>query len=138
VLVDDIPEGLSAFLAALRAGDAAHAAAHIAEYVILETPIDATPIVGRDSVQHTLAAILQVVDDLTIIETVSGDGSFVVVLSMKIDSEDVDGIALIGINAEGKVASLSSHLRPVRAVVALQNRLAALTGQPALRLIEEQ
>ena len=136
--MDDIPRGLSAFLAALHAGDAAAAAAHIAEYVILETPINATPIVGRDRVQHMLAAVLEVVGQVTVVEILSGDGTFAVVISMKCGAEDLDGIELIGVNAEGKVASLSSHLRPVSAVVALQNRLAALTGQPALRLIEEQ
>ncbi len=136
--MDDIPRGLSAFLAALHAGDAAGAAAHIAEYVILETPLDATPIVGRAEVQNMLAAILGVVDDVTVVEILPGDGIFAVVVSVKTGSEDLDGIALIGVNAEGKVASLSSHLRPVRAVIALQNRLAALAGRPGLRLVEGQ
>lgn len=136
--MDDIPRGLSAFLAALHAGDAAGAAAHIAEYVILETPLDATPIVGRAEVQNMLAAILGVVDDVTVVEILPGDGIFAVVVSVKTGSEDLDGIALIGVNAEGKVASLSSHLRPVRAVIALQNRLAALAGRPRLRLVEGQ
>lgn len=136
--MDDIPQGLSAFLAALQAGDAVGAAAHIAEYVILETPIDAAPIVGRDKVGSMLAAILEAVDDVVVTEILIGDGDFAVVTNAKMGHEDLDGIDLIGINAEGKVASMTCHLRPVRAIVALQNRLAALSGRPALTLIEER
>jgi hypothetical protein len=135
--VDQIPARLSAFLAALQASDASSAAAQLAEYVILESPIDVAPIVGREQVAKTVSQILGVVDEFTVTEIISGDGHFAVVTNIKIGTTDVDGIDLIGINAEGKVASLSIHLRPMRPIVALQNRLAAATGLPVLTLTEE-
>jgi RNA polymerase sigma-70 factor (TIGR02947 family) len=135
--VEEIPAGLSAFLAAVRARDATSAAAQLAEYVILESPIDAEPVVGRQQVAKVVSQLLDVFDEFTITQIISGDGHFAVVTNIRIGTAEIDGIDLIGINAEGKVASLSVHLRPLRAIVALQNRLAPASGMPALTLTEE-
>lgn len=122
--VEEIPAALSAFLAALRARDATSAAVQLAEYVILENPIDPRPIVGRARVTTELSHILAVIDDFTVTHIIAGDGHFAVVTNIRIGDTELDGIDLIGINTAGKVASLALHLRPVRAVVALQNVLA--------------
>jgi hypothetical protein len=135
--VEEIPAGLSAFLAALRARDAASAAAQLAEYVILESPIDVEPVVGREQVAKVVSQILDVFDEFTVTHIISGDGCFAVATNIKIGATELDGIDLIGINAEGRVASLSIHLRPMRAIVALQNRLAHANGKPLLVLTEE-
>ncbi|MBO0679395.1 hypothetical protein JRC04_18170 [Mycolicibacterium sp. S2-37] len=124
-------------MAALRAGDATSAAAQLAEYVILESPIDTDPVVGREQVAKVVSQILDVFDEFTVTHIIPGDGHFAVVTNVKIGTTELDGIDLIGINAEGKVASLSIHLRPMRAIVALQNRLAPATGRPVLMLTEE-
>ena len=50
---------------------------------------------------------------------------------------EIDGVDLVGINAEGKVASLSIHSRPLRAVLELQNRLAPALAMPVLKVAEE-
>jgi len=135
--VDEIPAGLSAFLAGLQARDATRAAAQLAEYVILESPIAAEPIVGRGQVANVVARLFDVIDEFTVVEIISGDGHFAVVANIKMGTIEIDGIDLIGINAQGKVASLSIHLRPMRAVVALQNRLAPALAMPVLTLTEE-
>jgi SnoaL-like protein len=135
--MDEIPAGLSAFLAALQTRDATSAAAQLAEYVILENPIDVEPFVGREQVAKVVSQILDVFDEFTVTEIISGDGYFAVVTNIKIGTTEIDGVDLIGINAEGKVASLSIHLRPLRAIVALQNRLAPASGMPVLTLTEE-
>lgn len=135
--VDEIPAGLTAFLAALQACDATGAAAQLAEYVILESPIDVEPFVGREQVAKAVAQIRYVADEYTVTQIIAGDGLFAVVTNIRCGTTEIDGIDLIGINAEGKVASLSMHLRPMRAIVALQNRLAPATGMPVLTLTEE-
>ena len=135
--VDEFPAGLSTFLAAVQARDARGAAAQLAEYAILESPIDVEPVVGREQVATMMSALLNVVDEFTVTHVITGDGHFAVVTNIKIGTTEIDGIDLIGINAEGKVASLSIHLRPMQAVVALQNCLAAASGTPRLALIEE-
>jgi hypothetical protein len=129
--VDEIPAGLSAFLAAVLARDATDAAAQLAEYVILEGPIDVKPFVGRERVAQVMSQVLEAFDEFTITQIIPGDGDFAVVSNIKIGTTEMDAIALIGINAEGKVASLSIHLRPVRAIMALHERLAA-NGLPEL------
>lgn len=136
--MDEIPAGLSAFLAGAQARDATNAAAHLAEYVILESPIAAEPYVGRAQVANVLSRTLEVIDEFTVTEIISGEGQFAVMTNIKIGTTEIDGMDLIGINAEGKVASLVVHLRPLRAVVALQNRLAPALAMPALTLTEEQ
>ena len=135
--VEEIPAGLSAFLAAVQARDATSAAAQLAEYVILESPIDVEPLVGRAQVAQMVSQFLDVFDEFTVTHIISGDGAFAVLTNIKIGTTEIDGIDLIGINAEGKVASLSIHLRPMRAVIALQNRLARAGGLPVLTLTEE-
>ena len=135
--MEEIPSGLSAFLAALRARDAARAAARFAEYVILESPIDVEPVVGREQVAKSVAQLLDALDVFTVAHIIAGDGCFAVATNLTIGSTELDGMDLIGINAEGKVASLVMHLRPMRAVVTLQNRLATATGKPLLVLTEE-
>lgn len=134
--VEEIPAGLSAFLAALRARDAIGAAAQLAEYVILESPIDVEPVVGRKQVAKVVSEILDVLDEFTVTHIIAGDGCFAVTTNIKMGTAELDGMDLIGINAEGKVASLSIHLRPMPAIVALQNRLAAASGTPLLVLTE--
>ena len=58
--VEEIPAGLSAFLTALAARDGVRAAARFAEYVILESPIDMEPVVGREQVAEAVSQILDV------------------------------------------------------------------------------
>lgn len=135
--MDEIPAGLTAFLTALQARDAISAAAQLADYVILETPIDAEPIVGREQVANAVSQILDVADEYTVTQIISGDGLFAVVTNIRCGTAEIDGIDLIGINSGGRVASLSMHLRPMRAIVALHNRLAPATGTPVLTLTEE-
>lgn len=134
--MDEIPAGLSAFLAALQTRDGTSAAAQLAEYVILESPIDVVPCVGREQVAKVVSEILDVVDEFTVTHIISGDGYFAVVTNIRIGETEIDGIDLIGVNAAGKVASLSIHLRPMRAIVALHNRLAPASGMPVLTLTE--
>lgn len=135
--VEEMPAGLSAFLAAVQARDATTAAAQLAEYVILEGPINVAPFVGREQVAKVVSQLLDVFDEFTVTQIISGDGHFAVVTNIRIGTTEIDGIDLIGINAEGKVASLSIHLRPLRAIVALHNRLAQASGIPVLTLTEE-
>ncbi len=135
--MDEIPAGLSAFLAAVQARDAAGAAAQLAEYVILENPIAVEPFVGREQVAKVVAQSIDAFDEYTVTEIISGDGHFAVITNIKIGVAEIDGVDLIGINAEGKVASLSIHLRPLHAIVTLQNRLATALSIPLLRLTED-
>ena len=128
--VEEIPAALSAFLTALQARDATRAAARFAEYVILETPIDVDPVVGREQVAIAVARMLDVIDELTVTHVISGDGSFAVATDIRIGTTELNGVDLIGINTEGKVGSLSIHLRPMQAVIALQERLASAAGKP--------
>ncbi|MCV7172184.1 hypothetical protein H7I41_19895 [Mycobacterium manitobense] len=134
--MDEIPAGLSAFLVAVQARDAIDAAAQLAEYVILESPIDVEPFVGREQVTKVMSQVLKVFDEFTITQIISGDGHFAVVSNIKIGTTEMDAIELIGINAGGKVASLAIHLRPMRVIVALHDRLAA-NGIPFLTPTEE-
>ena len=135
--MDDIPAGLSAFLAAVQARDAAGAAAQLADYVILESPIAVEPIVGRTQVATVVAQLLDAVDEFTVTEIIEGDGHFAVVTNIRIGVTEVDGVDLIGINPRGEVASLSIHLRPLRAVVALRDHLVAGPVTPVLTLAEK-
>ena len=136
--MDGIPEGLSALLDAVHARDAAGAAHNLAEYVIFESPIVAQPFVGRDQVSNVVSALLDIFDEFTVTEIIAGEGCFAVVVNIKIGMTELDAVDLIGINAEGKVASISIHVRPLPAIVALQNRLAPVLGVPVLTLAEEQ
>ncbi|WP_193047826.1 hypothetical protein [Mycolicibacterium baixiangningiae] len=124
-------------MAGAQARDAANAAAHLAEYVILEGPIAVEPYVGRAQVANVVSRVLEVIDEFTVTEIISGEGHFAVMTNIKIGTTEIDGVDLIGINAEGKVASLVIHLRPLRAIVALQNRLAPALAMPVLTLTEE-
>lgn len=128
--MEEIPAALSAFLAALRARDATSAATQLAPYVILENPIDPRPLVGRAPVTKALSRSLAVIDEYTVTHIIAGDGHFAVVTNIRVGTAELDGIDLIGINTEGRVASLVLHLRPVRTVVALQHGRAPLGGAP--------
>lgn len=98
--------------------------------MILEDPIDAGPVVGREQVAKVMSRVLDVVDEFTVTRIISGDGCFAVATTIRIGTTELDGIDLIGVNAEGKIASLATHLRPMRAVVALQERCASASGKP--------
>ena len=105
--------------------------------MILESPIADAPYVGREQVGNVVARLIDAFDEFTVTEIIVGDGHFAVVTNARIGTTEIDGVDLVGINAEGKVASLSIHSRPLRAVVELQNRLAPALAMPVLTLAEE-
>lgn len=131
------PPGLTAFLAAVQARDAKRAAAHLAENVIMKSPIVAEPFVGRELVAVLVARLLDVFDRFEVIEILSRGDHFAVVVKIRVGDDEIEGVDVIALDDDGKVESLTIHLRPLPAIVALQNRLASALRMPVLALTQE-
>lgn len=132
-----LPPHLKSFLDAMHAHDPQAAAQHLAESVTLKSPIVVEPFLGRDQATAILASLLNVIDEFTFVDHLSGATHFAAVFIIKAGSTTVEGMDYIHLDDAGKIDSMTISWRPLPAVVAVQNRLAPAIGVPPLALVPE-
>lgn len=131
-----VPPGLTALLDALHHHDADRASAHLADDIVLKSPIFAEPFIGREKATAVIVHLLNAVDEFQSTEILGADDTFAVVLTLRAGDTEVEGVDIVRVNGEGKVDSMTVQWRPLPAIVVMQNRLAPAVGVPVLTLTE--
>lgn len=129
-----IPTGLKTILDAMHAGDLEVVSDHLADDVTLKSPIVVDAFVGHDQVLGVLSALLGVMDEFNIVEILTSETHFAVLLDMRAGSTHVNGMDYVHLDEAGKVDSMMIMWRPLPAVVAVQNLLAPVIGFEPLAL----
>jgi SnoaL-like domain len=132
----EVPTGLTALLDALHNHDADRAGDHLADDIVLKSPIFAEPFVGRGNATAVIRHLLNAVDDFESTGVIGGPETFAVVLKLRAGGTDIEGVDIVHVNAEGKIDAMTVQWRPLPAIVAVQNRLAPAVGVPVLSLTE--
>jgi len=103
--------------------------ATLAEDVVLHSPILFKGFEGRDMALVVLANVVEVFEDFRYLDEVHGDGSVVLRFAAKVDGKfDLEGIDYLTVDADGIVTDLTVFLRPLKAVHAFNERMAARLG----------
>ncbi|AKS30861.1 nuclear transport factor 2 family protein [Mycolicibacterium goodii] len=131
-----VPAGLTALLDALHDHDAERASQHLADDIVLKSPIFADPFTGRGPATAVITHLLKAVDDFDHTDVFGGPDTFAVVLKLRAGDTEVEGVDIVHVNADGKIDAMTVQWRPLPAIVAVQNRLAPAVGVPVLTLTE--
>ncbi|MGV0718315.1 hypothetical protein ABQE93_23205 [Mycolicibacterium sp. XJ662] len=106
----------------------------LAEDVVLYGPFDDDPITGRKVAVETIKAVNGLSSDDTYLEVLSGDTHHGARFRLQVGDAAVNGIFLVLLDADGRIAEANIFYRTLPAGVALQRNLAGVTGMPPWEL----
>ena len=119
---------MGAFRAAVESGDAAQISAALSADVTFRSPAVHAPYVGRDTVQLVLAAVIQVFEDFRYVAHLTDGDDEVLRFNARVGGRDVDGVDIVRYDDSGQVAELSVMIRPLSALNAVRDAMAAQLG----------
>ena len=128
-------EHLDAYLEAMGRRDVEGTKAHMADDVVIHSPIVPAPFKGKEQVTGVLEALLSTVDAFEPQLLLRDRSDFVAVFTIRLDDHVIDGMDHMHLNDAGLVDSMTVAWRPLPAVVAVQQKLAPKLGGKAMMLI---
>jgi hypothetical protein len=111
----------------VRARDPARLETLLAEDVVFLSPVVHTPQRGKAVTTRYLAAALSVLGgaDFRYVEQWIGERSAVLEFVTAIDGVEVNGVDIIAWNAEGRIDRIKVMVRPLKAIEAVRQKMAA-------------
>lgn len=125
---------LDPYLQAVRDNDHGKLAASLADDVVMHGPLVIQPITGRDQVAPVLGLAFGAVEGFRFGEILSAPDQYAIAFTGKIGAEAIEGIEHLHLDPHGKIDSFTAYVRPLAALVALQNQVAPALGLPAMTL----
>jgi hypothetical protein len=119
---------LHAFLDAMRRKDLEAMLAHMADDVILKTPLVAEPFEGKAAIRPVVRALLSVVDKFDFREMMQGPQHVSEFFRVTVGSDELEGMDYWRINDAGLIQEMTVLWRPLPAVLAVQDKLAHADG----------
>ncbi|MCY0386705.1 nuclear transport factor 2 family protein [Robbsia sp. Bb-Pol-6] len=128
-------EHLNAYLDAMGRRDVEGTKAHMADNVVLRSPIVPAPFEGKARVGEVLHHLLGLVEAFEPRLLLRDGADFVAVFTIRLGDHVIDGMDHMHLNDAGLVDSMTVAWRPLPAIVAVQQRLAPKLGGKAMRLV---
>jgi hypothetical protein len=128
-------EHLDAYLDAMHRRDVSGTEAHMAEDVVIYSPIVPEPFQGKQQVQEILKQLLLNVDAFTPKQLLQDSADFVAIFTIELGPNKLDGMDHMHLNEAGLIDSMTVAWRPLPAVVEVQKRLASAFGLTPLTLV---
>ena len=129
-------EHMLPFLDAMQKGDKEGLEAHLAEDVVIRSPIVVEPFEGRKTGVAVLGALLSVITEFKVTDTIIGDSHAAVILAITVGDVKAQGVDYLHVNDDGLIDSMTIQWRPLPAIVSIQQKLAPVIGIPPLQLVE--
>lgn len=122
------PDTITRWHRLVKARDAAGLDALLAEDAVFHSPVVHTPQVGKAVTRAYLAAALGVFvnDTFRYRRELYGKNDAVLEFEVEIDGIAVNGVDMIGWNAEGRITEFKVMLRPLKAVTLIHEKMAAM------------
>lgn len=114
---------IHAFTSAMQRKDLEAMLTHMADDVILKTPLVAEPFIGKTAIRPVVEALLRVVDKFDFRETMQGPEHVSEYFKVTVGSIELDGMDYWRINEAGLIQEMTVLWRPLPAVVAVQRKL---------------
>jgi hypothetical protein len=120
-------EAIERWRAIARTRSPAGLDALLAEEVVFLSPVVHTPQRGKAITTRYLAAALAVLgnSDFRYVEEWIGSSSAVLEFTSVIEGVEVNGVDIIGWNAEGRIDRFKVMIRPLKAIEAVRQKMAA-------------
>ena len=117
---------IHAFTAAMQRKDLEAMLTHMADDVVLNTPLAAEPLKGKTAIRPVVGALLGVVDQFDFKEIMEGPKHVSSFFKLTVGSIELDGMDYWLLNDAGLIKEMSVLWRPLPAAVAVQKKLAAI------------
>ncbi len=116
---------LHAFTAAMTRKDLDAMLSHMADDVVLNTPLTAEPAVGKAAIRPIVQALLGVVDSFDFHEIMEGPEHVSSFFQVRVGPERLDGMDYWRLDSAGLIREMTVLWRPFPAIAAVAARLAA-------------
>ncbi|MCU1276979.1 MAG: hypothetical protein JWM53_525 [bacterium] len=120
---------MKAFRRAVEAKDLAALTALLAEDVVFYSPVSFKPYRGREQVGWILATVATVFEDFVYVDELQTGAHSVLRFRARIGERAAEGVDLIEADEHGAVRSLTVMVRPLSALQALAEAMAARFGR---------
>ncbi len=114
---------IHAFTAAMQRKDLEAMLTHMADNIVLRTPLAAEPLNGKAALRPVVAALLAVVDRFDFREVMQGPQHASSFFTVTVGPIDLDGMDYWRLNNSGLIQEMTVLWRPLPAVAAVQARL---------------
>lgn len=115
---------IHAFTAAMQRKDLDAMLTHMADDIVLKTPLVAEPLRGKAALRPVVAALLSVVDKFDFREVMQGPQHVSSFFQVTVGSTELDGMDYWRVNEAGLIQEMTVLWRPLPAIAAVRDRLA--------------
>jgi hypothetical protein len=116
---------IRAFTAAMQRKDLEAMLTHMADDIVLKTPLAAEPFKGKAAIRPVVAALLAVVDQFDFREVLQGPEHVSAFFGITVGAEQLDGVDYWSLNDAGLIQEMTVLWRPLPAAIAVEKKLAA-------------
>jgi uncharacterized protein YabN with tetrapyrrole methylase and pyrophosphatase domain len=116
------------FRRAAEAKDLDLLAEALREDVELHSPILFRGFEGREIVTQVLTHVAATLEDLTYVDELSDDNTVALRFKARVGDRELEGIDFLELDEDGKVAVLTVFMRPMSALTAFNEQMAARLG----------
>src|SRR4051812_15880398 len=110
---------IHAFTSAMQRKDLESMLSHMAEDIVLKTPLAAEPLHGKAALRPVVTALLGVVDRFVFREFLQGPEHVSAFLGITVGSLELDGVDYWRLNEAGFIQEMTVLWRPLPAIVAV-------------------
>jgi hypothetical protein len=121
------------FRAAVEAQDLGAARELFAEDIVFHSPITFHPFVGRETVARLLGIVAEVFSDFRYTDELASADAHGLVFRAKVGDREVEGIDLLRIDGEGRIADFTVLLRPLSGVMPFAQEMAERVSAAGLQ-----
>jgi hypothetical protein len=113
-----------AFTNAMQRKDLDAMLTHMADNIVLKTPLAAEPFIGKDAIRPVVTALLGVVDAFDFREVLQGPQHVAAFFGITVGPHELDGVDLWLLDHSGLIREMTVLWRPLPAAVAVERALA--------------
>jgi hypothetical protein len=124
---------MDAFRRAVEARDVVAATALLSPNVAFYSPVSHKPYRGRDLVGWILASVLTIFEDFEYVDELATSDRSMLHFRAHIGDREVEGVDLLELDEDGRIATLTVMVRPLSGLQALAENMAvqfAARGRP--------
>ncbi len=119
------------FRRAAEAKDIEGMVATLREDVVLHSPILFRGFEGRETVLQVLTHVAATLEDLRYIDELATGASVCLRFKARVGDRELEGIDFLELDEDGRVAELTVFMRPLSAITAFNEQMAARLGVEA-------
>jgi limonene-1,2-epoxide hydrolase len=116
---------IHAFTQAMQRKDLDAMLSHMADDIVLKTPLAAEPFKGKAAIRPVVTALLGVVDSFDFHEVLQGPEHVSAFFGINVGTEQLDGVDYWRLNDAGLIQEMTVLWRPLPAALAVEKKLAA-------------